>query len=446
VEYMIIAMKSARKELTFAKSAANSAWGYRTEAWLVVVFSLLILLAVAFPVSTWLIFIGIALCEPSRLFGFLGSIQSASNTRRELTKAARDSGFPNLHVESVKTTLPGELISVHVPRGQTVEKLEKASRAMAGCLRVADVRVVGDREDRSRADVSIIRRDVFAGMHGVPWPLLNAETVNIREPQPVGLDEYGKTVNARLLSRNVIIGGSPDSGKSGTLRLFAAGAALDPMARLWMMDAKPGAVEFAGWAPAAYKLVRGRDLDAAVEVFAALEERVEQRYQEIVARGEVFVCDDMELDVLMIDELPQFTRSFENDTKAQAAAVKTIRGGIWKLIALGRAAGMITIISAQKPTADIVPSESRDLIDNKLALHCNTKAMSDTILGAGSGEEAPANAADIPSGQPGVGYYVGDHGVQKIKTFFLTHKQAGEIASRAASRQLDADLESLVSP
>jgi S-DNA-T family DNA segregation ATPase FtsK/SpoIIIE len=106
----------------------------------------------------------------------------------------------------------------------------------------------------------------------------------------------------------------------------------------------------------------------------------------------------------------------------------------------------MTILSAQKPTADIVPSESRDLIDHKFALRCTTRPMSDAILGDGSGEEVPVVATDIPSGQPGVGYYVGDHGVQKIKTFFLTHKQAGEIASRAASRQLDADLESLVSP
>jgi DNA segregation ATPase FtsK/SpoIIIE-like protein len=146
----------------------------------------------------------------------------------------------------------------------------------------------------------------------------------------------------------------------------------------------------------------------------------------------------------MIDELPQYTRSFETDSKGQQAAVKTIRNGIWRLIAMGRWAGMITILSAQKPTADIVPSESRDLIDHKFALHCNTKAMSDTILGAGAGEESPANAADIPSGQPGVGYYVGDNGVQKMRSFFISHKQALEIASRAAARQLDDDLRTLV--
>jgi S-DNA-T family DNA segregation ATPase FtsK/SpoIIIE len=404
-----------------------------------------ILAMIYLPAPVWLLAVGLAVNEPtgSRIASFLIRVLSHSRVRRQLVRAARDSGIEGLHVQRVSETLPGEIASARVPRGHTVDDLDKISRAMAGCLRVSDIRVIHDRTDRSHVDISIIRRDVFDGMEATPWPLINAETVNVRKPIPFGLDEYGREVVARLLSRNIIIGGAPDAGKSATLRIIAASAALDPKVRLWMMDAKPGAVEFIHWAPAAYKLVAGRDLNAAVEVFAELEERVERRYQQIVSRGEVFVGPDMEIDVLMIDELPQFTRSFEGDSKEQQAAVKTIRGGIWKIIALGRAAGMITALSAQKPTADIVPSESRDLIDNKFALHCNTTAMSNTILGAGSGEEAPANAADIPSGQPGVGYYIGDSEVQKMRAFFISHKQALEIASRAASRQIDAELEAM---
>jgi hypothetical protein len=258
-----------------------------------------------------------------------------------------------------------------------------------------------------------------------------ADSVNLREPFPFGLDEYGRDVQLRLLSRNLILGGAPDAGKSASLRVVAAAAALDPRAKLWMMDAKTGGAEFVHWAPAAEEVVRGRDLTAAVEMLARLEERIELRGQEIVARGEVFVCEDMELDVLMIDELPQFTRSFEGDSKEQASAVKTIKQSIWRLIALGRWAGMITVLSAQKPTADIVPSESRDLIDLKFALHCNTRQMSDAILGDGSGGETPVNAAEIPTGQPGVGYLLAGDEPRKMRTYFISHEQALEVASRA---------------
>jgi hypothetical protein len=272
---------------------------------------------------------------------------------------------------------------------------------------------------------------------------MDAEQVNIRKGAPFGRDEYGRVIDVRLLSRNMIMGGSPDAGKSAALRILIAAAVLDPLAKVWLMDAKTGAAEFVHWAPAAHRLVRGRDLANAVEVLRELEERVEKRGEEIVRRGEVFVTDDMEIDVLFIDELPQYTRTREDDGKEDVANVKRIRDSIWKLIALGRWTGMPTVLSAQKPTADLVPTEFRDLIDNKFALHCNTKAMSDTILGAGAGEEAPANAASIPSGYPGLGYYVGDHGVVKMRSFFISPKQAMEISSRVASRNIDEEMAAL---
>jgi antitoxin (DNA-binding transcriptional repressor) of toxin-antitoxin stability system len=445
---MIIDMRKGNKNLQRVVKMGRWTWSYRLRIALVgvVMTAFWVLIAMPWFVSTPMILavFGVAI---SPLRGRVGNrlleVVANDNTRRQLQRAARDSGFGDLHVGRVAQTMPGELVTVRVPRGKTVAKLESAAEAMESCLRVRDVRVIADRSDRSQAQISIIRRDSFEGMASMDWPLLNAETVDVRKGIPLGIDEYGRVVDARLLSRNIILGGAPDAGKSAALRVFAAAAALDPKVKLWMMDAKTAGAEFVHWAPAAHQLIRGRDLDAAVEMFAELEQRVEARGQEIVARGEVFVQPDQELDVLMIDELPQFLRVFETDDKSAAAAVKAIRNHIWKLIAVGRWAGMITILSAQKPTADIVPSESRDLIDHKLALHCNTKAMSDTILGAGSGEEAPANAADIPSGQPGVGYYVGDNGVQKIRTFYIDHKQAMEVASRVGQRSLDDELRSL---
>jgi S-DNA-T family DNA segregation ATPase FtsK/SpoIIIE len=151
----------------------------------------------------------------------------------------------------------------------------------------------------------------------------------------------------------------------------------------------------------------------------------------------------MELDILMIDEVPTYTRPTIMSDKKAMEYIKTIQGLLWTIVARGRAAGVITILSAQKPDANTIPTDIRDLFDNKLALHCNTKAMSDTILGQGAGEESIANAATIPPGQPGVGYYVGDDGVQKMKSFYISHKQAIEIASRVASRQIDAELSTL---
>jgi hypothetical protein len=65
--------------------------------------------------------------------------------------------------------------------------------------------------------------------------------------------------------------------------------------------------------------------------------------------------------------------------------------------------------------------------------------MSNTILGDGAGEEGTANAAEIPSGQPGVGYYIGDDGVRKAKAFYISPQQTQEVATRATSRQIDQE-------
>jgi S-DNA-T family DNA segregation ATPase FtsK/SpoIIIE len=453
---MITAMKSARKNRTVLAQLGwlvgfivRRVWSYRVE--LIISFTLAVYLLVTSSMGPWVwlaatvISSALIVWRPTggRIERVMVGALCRSRIRRRVARAANDSGFTGLAVERVSFTLPGELVDVRVPRGQTVDKLDGAARAIAGCLRVTDVRVVHDRSDRSHAQLSIIRRNPFQSMSEMSWPLLNADSVNLRKPFPFGLDEYGRDVDVSLLSRNMLLGGSPDAGKSASLRIIAAAAALDPRAKLWMMDAKTGGAEFIHWTSAAEEVVRGRDLETAVRMLARLEERLELRGQEIVARGKVFVCEDMELDVLMIDELPQFTRSFEDDTKEQATAVKAIKQSIWRLIALGRWAGMITVLSAQKPTADIVPSESRDLITLRYALSCGTRQMSDAITGDGAGGEVTVNAAEIPEGQPGVGYLLAGREPRKMRTYFISPEQALEVASRVATRNIDKELGAL---
>jgi S-DNA-T family DNA segregation ATPase FtsK/SpoIIIE len=457
---MITAMRSGRKERHWAVGlgytvgrTARWMWDRRIEIALFMAALIVYALSTQLPIWSvapiWALAvaaIALDVRRKNRFFTYLNQRLFAAKVRRQLERAAKDAGFPGLQTGKVSATLPGELVEVRVPRGQTVARLGSVKDAIAACMRVSDVRVIPDNSDEadsSQATVSVIRRNPFIAMSEMEWPLLNAEAVDSRQGIPFGLDEYGRVMQVDLLFRNLIMGGAPNAGKSASLRIPIAAAVLDPTAKVWMMDAKTGGAEFIHWTPAAERVILGRDLEGAVEMLAQLEERVEKRGQEIVARGKVAVQPDMEIDYLFIDELPQFMRVFETDTKIEAGWVKSIREHIWRLIAMGRWAGMITVLSAQKPTADIVPSESRDLIDLKFALHCNTRAMSDAILGAGAGEEAPANAADIPSGQAGVGYFVGTDGTQKMRTFFIPPEQALEISSRVARRSMDDELAAL---
>jgi len=428
-----------------ARKTGRFIWGYRLEMSFVAAVFALFWIASSMPVVVailvWASVIGVGVWQRKKILPRTHEMLRGAKVRRQLKRAARDAGFGELYVDHIVMTLPGEWAYVRVPRGSTIGALARVDDAMAVCMKVSKVLVIPDRKDRSRGSVSIIRRDPFESIGDYSWPLLRAEQTNVREHMPIGFDEYGRLVKGRLLSRNLLVGGAPDSGKSSFLRLPAAYAALDPNTRLWLMDGK--SVEFEAWKTCAHAFVSGPDLKGAVEMLTQLHDEMEARYQRIRAAGEVFVLDDMELDVLMIDEVPTYMRPTIMSDKKAMEQIKTIQSLLWTIVARGRAAGVITILSAQKPDANTIPTDIRDLFDNKLALHCNTKQMSDTILGQGAGDDSAANAADIPAGQPGVGYYVGDDGVVKIKTFFLSHKEAVEISSRVASRQLDDELATL---
>jgi len=443
---MIIAMSTATKTKRSARKTQRFIWSHRERLFIAVAALLLFIvlpgqISLLFSLPIWAALAGLIYWQRARIFPLVHERLQGASVRRHLAKAARDCGFENLKIEKIIMTLPGEWAYVRVPRGKTVDALEKSSRAMAGCLGVSDVRVIPDADDRSRASISVIRRDPFKAIGDYTWPTIKKTETSVREEMLAGFDEYGRQVKVRLLSRNLLIGGAPDSGKSSFLRLPAAYAAKDPKARLWLLDGKM--VEFEAWKKCAHAFVSGPDLKGAVEMLTKLRDEMEERYRKIRDAGEVFVLPDMEVDVLMIDEVPAYTRPTVTTDKKEMELIKSIQGLLWTIVARGRAAGVITILSAQKPDANTIPTEIRDLFDNKLALHCNTKAMSDTILGQGAGVEVSANAAEIPPGQPGVGYYSGDEGIVKMKAFYMTHKEAMAIAEEVALRQLDEGLSTI---
>src|SRR5918999_913171 len=101
-------------------------------------------------------------------------------------------------------------------------------------------------------------------------------------PVPVGVDEQGTEVAIRLVERNVLVGGEPGAGKSVALSLLVAAGALDPQARVWLLDGK--LVELAVWAPVAERLV-GPDGGEAIELLRDVQAEMQARYRGLPARG-----------------------------------------------------------------------------------------------------------------------------------------------------------------
>jgi S-DNA-T family DNA segregation ATPase FtsK/SpoIIIE len=229
----------------------------------------------------------------------------------------------------------------------------------------------------------------------------------------------------------VLLGGEPGAGKSAALSLLVATAALDPSCRLWLLDGK--LVELSVWAPCAERLA-GPNVDEAIALLRAVRAVMEERYRELLARGQRKISrgDQLLLHLVVCDELAFYLAA--EDRKQRTEFTELLRD----LVARGRAAGIIVVAATQKPASDVVPSALRDLFGFRLALRCNTPQASDTILGQGWAS-AGYSAATIAPGRRGVGYLLAEDGLPvRLRGFYLPDEQITRIAERASALRADA--------
>ncbi|MDA0136414.1 FtsK/SpoIIIE domain-containing protein [Solirubrobacter deserti] len=366
---------------------------------------------------------------------FLGHLLRAMHVRRAWARATIDAGvaagpFRCPGVWSVSRVPAGDVLDVHVRRGQSVADLDARSEHLAACLRAREVRVLRDRRNAARASVLVIRRDPFEDAAPVTWPSVTTERLSLWEPVPLGVDEQGEHVAVSLVERNVLIGGEPGAGKSAALSVVIAAATLDPETRVWLLDGK--LVELAAWAPLARK-VAGPSGDDALALLREVRDVMDERYRELLAKGQRKVRrgDGLPLHLVVCDELAFYL------TVPERAVQKEFAELLRDLVARGRAAGVIVCAATQKPGADVVPSALRDLFGFRLAMRCTTPQASDTILGQGWAS-AGADASDIPGAQRGVGYLLadGDRPV-RMRGYYLSDEDVSAIAERASAARAD---------
>jgi hypothetical protein len=289
-----------------------------------------------------------------------------------------------------RLTRAGEQLRVRVPAGSQVPDLEAQAERIAAFLAVREVRVTRDPASARYARVVVLRRDPLADPTPVPWPLAPADRLSLWQPIPVGTDEDGSEITVTLPERNLLLGGEPGAGKSNVLQLLVAVGALDPDVRLTLFD--PKLVELAVWQGSAARLV-GPNVEEAIEVLKGLIGELDDRYLTLLANRarKVTEGDGLPLHLVGIEELAYFTNG--PDRKA-SAAFSTLLGDY---VARGRAAGMVTVATTQKPSADVVPTFLRDLFGFRWALRCSTPQASDTILGSGWASEGYSAASIDPA-------------------------------------------------
>jgi hypothetical protein len=374
--------------------------------------------------------IAVVLLWPRARRGLVRWLRTA-RLRRRFGRAWQDVALGRVRLGRLRAIPAGEVARIRIASGFSVADVETRRERLAASIGLRELRVIRDARDASRGTVTFVQRDPLADTAGRTWPHTDAGALSLWEPIPVGVDELGQTVSVGLPERNLLLGGEPGAGKSAALSLLVATAALDPTARLWLLDGK--LVELSTWAPCAERLA-GPDIDEAIELLRSLRSEMEARYRELLARGarKITPGDGLALHLVACDELA-FYLSVE-DRKQRTAFAELLRD----LVARGRAAGVIVCAATQKPASDVVPSALRDLFGFRLALRCNTPQASDTILGQGWATLGHS-AASIAPGQRGVGLLLAEDGLPvRMRGFYLSDEQIATLAERANALRADA--------
>jgi hypothetical protein len=321
-------------------------------------------------------------------------------------------------------TRAGEQLRVRLPAGAQVPDLENAAERLAAFLGVREVRVTREAANARYACVVVLRRDPLADPVPIPWPLVDADRCSLWQPVPVGEDEDGNQVEILLPERNLLLGAEPGGGKSTVAQLLIAAAALDPTVVLTLFD--PKLVELAVWQGCTNRLV-GPNVEEAIAVLKQLIGELDDRYLTLLANRarKVEHGDGLPLHLVVVEELAYFTNG--PDRKAAQAFSVLLRD----FVARGRAAGMVTVATTQKPSADVVPTYLRDLFGFRWALRCSTPEASDTILGRGWAGQG-YSAAQIDPAARGVGLLLQEGGVPvRLRACYLDDLELADLARRA---------------
>lgn len=327
-------------------------------------------------------------------------------------------------VSRLREAPAGYRLEIRVPPGGCVDDLASVAERIASMLRVREVRIRRHDDDASRAEVVIVRRDPLASTEPLPWPLAAAPSNSLWDPIPVGIDEDGQVVGLSLPEHNLLLGGEPGAGKSVSLSLLTAAAALDPAVKLWLLDGK--LVELAPWSGCAERSV-GANLAEAIEVLKVIQGEMERRYEQLLRdrRRKVGADDGLPLHVVVCDELAMYLTV--GDRKERGEFADLLRD----LVARGRAAGVIVLAATQKPASDVVPTSLRDLFGFRWAMRCATREASDTILGSGWATLG-CSASEVDAAARGVGFLLHEGGQPvRLRSYCLDDEGILGLAERA---------------
>jgi S-DNA-T family DNA segregation ATPase FtsK/SpoIIIE len=313
---------------------------------------------------------------------------SAADPIGEAVTAA--TGLP---VESVVSETEGSGVARHLVRLAAPHVAEAAVRdvaRLAGHLDVSrwQLRLTADPHRRSAREllVTTYPRAVWdRPSTAVP---LDGET-SVWDGVPFGQDIDGRGITLNILGRSMIIGGSPDMGKTVTAMTILSTLVRDPRVRVWVAD--PKGVDTPAVIPVAYKYAGASQVDC-LDMLTELERTGQRKLDALRSIGAEKLTRDIgerfsamdpahvlaSVDVAYLDEISVYT---DGDDRALS---KQIIRRLTAIAKLYRAAGIVLVLATQSPRVAVIPGDLRDQCKIRIAHGCAEVDQSNTILGKGA--------------------------------------------------------------
>ena len=290
------------------------------------------------------------------------------------------------------------------------------------------------------------RLELWVGFHDIsktkpaPCPLLKARQTDVFASLPFGTDPRGRGVAVPMFEVNWLIGASPGQGKTAAVRVLACGAALDPLADLWIHELA-GKGDLDPLAKVCHRYVSGLDDESiayAAESARMLRAETGRRsamFKQLKGTGAMpdgkvtreLAAKHRELRplVAIFDEVQNVLTDDQHGKQAAEDLAYAIR--------VGRALGIIVVLSTQRPDAKIIPTAITGLIVSRFCLMVPGQPENDLVLGTGSYKAGYRSTNFRPKIDAGLGWLKGgEAGLPGItRTYYLDIPAAERIAARA---------------
>jgi S-DNA-T family DNA segregation ATPase FtsK/SpoIIIE len=380
--------------------------------------------------------------------------QAGPPTEESLTRAFRDAGILG---KPAKDGTGGQLLRLVSPvvsdRNKAWEVVLdlpgglKASAAInrreeiASALGVDEVQVHMERVRTARGNAARLslwcaKEDPFGGSP-VRSPLINRDRFDVwTDEVPVGLDARGREVAVSLMWASLLVGAVPRQGKTFFIREMALALALDPHVRFIVANGK-GDRALKAFAQIAHFYITGSGKDEAVKLRNALMEvQRDMNYR------------NSELNELSDQEVPEdkLTRELSHKLRWPVTAIlldevqryfdvpkigEQILDLLIDIAKVGPSTGYILMLATQRPDADTIPPQLRDVIVYRAALKVMDWRSSEVVLGAGTYGRGYDASAEQLGARKGMALLVREDGIgQLVRGYLADATDAVNVCSR----------------